>query len=83
MKSSLFFVDMNIMLLEENQRVKISDWDGGLFIENEMSAADMKPVGTPGFCAPEVRFTFIILVSHEVNVLQFRLIVIIGRFFRL
>ena len=61
---------MNMMLFEENQRVKISDWDGALFIENEMSAADMRPVGTPGFCAPEVRFILIILVAHGTNVLR-------------
>lgn len=67
MKSFLFFVDMNVMLFEENQRVKIADWDGALFIENEMSAADLKPVGTPGFCAPEVRFTLIMLVAHGGN----------------
>eukprot|EP00112_Aurelia_sp_Birch-Aquarium-sp1_P002671 Seg1299.1 transcript_id=Seg1299.1/GoldUCD/mRNA.D3Y31 product="putative serine/threonine-protein kinase HSL1" protein_id=Seg1299.1/GoldUCD/D3Y31 len=46
--------DMNIMMFEKNQRIKISDWDGALFIKNEMSDADMNPVGTPGFCAPEV-----------------------------
>ena len=69
MKSYFVFVDMNIMVFEQNQRVKISDLDGALVIENEMSAADMKPVGTPGFCAPEVMFTLIILVTHGTNVL--------------
>ena len=55
-----FVSDMNLMLFEKNQRIKISDWDGALFIVNEMSAADMNPVGTPGFCAPEVRATCIL-----------------------
>ena len=52
---------MNVLLFNNRQLAKLTDWDGSMFIRNEMEYENtlrMERKGTPGFCANEVSLFF-------------------------
>ena len=52
---------MNVLLFNNCQLAKLTDWDGAMFIRSEAeyeSTLGMKRKGTAGFCANEVSIFF-------------------------
>ena len=51
----LFFSAKNVLLTAEGSRAKLADFDSAKRLTHELTEAGLKPLGTRGFAAPEVR----------------------------